>query len=129
MGEVKELKDSDLRLNISLVNRISHKGSVHQLVHLVLFDLSEVEKMNRNSTPCVYVGVPMSQRWVEEFGYEHINEMVADFQDLVDEYIGGFSDLDIVQYRRFFMQMHVHELQNFWKANTGEELVLQSGEN
>lgn len=69
-----------------------------------------------------YTPIELTEEWIVKFGYESIQEMVCDFDELFQEYQGikveYYNDTGIL----FFLNMKIHELQNFWKINTGKDL-------
>lgn len=72
-----------------------------------------------------YSYAPLTEEWFSKWGYEHPQEALAHHYDLMYDHLGVVFDLQTESWYKAIMNMSVHQFQNFWKVNTGEELTIK----
>lgn len=67
--------------------------------------------------------IPITEEWFERWGYEHHTEALAELFDLSVDHLGFHLDIHVDDWLNVWQSMSVHQFQNWWSANTGEELT------
>ena len=68
--------------------------------------------------------IPLTQDWIERMDYENITELASDLSYAASSYLPYNVNFNTDEGIEFLEKMAIHELQNFWKENTGQELTI-----